>query len=259
MAAFTQGSQQKHHSRIQCHLTLADIKGELKTWDENTATSPISGMHLGLWKTVFCPHLHSKDGDELKEECDRKQRKAQTAWLNLINWAPQHNCTYDRWKEIVTQMTLKKTGDCRIHRLRVTHLHKADYNPMLGVFWRETLHQAEDLTTINEGLYGGRPGQNAHVPVFVENMENKIFRMSGKHLIKFDNDAASCYDGISVLVGSLASRAFGMPRNVTVVWASTLEEAKCKLKMNSSISEEWCQHSQTHPIHGSGQGCVAIS
>ena len=92
------------------------------------------------------------------------------------------------------------------------------------------------------------------MPPFMDNTMNKISRMSRKHLIKFDNDATSCYDRALVSLGALASRAFGMSKNVTMAWAKTIEEAKYKLKLNASVSEEHYSHFNITPIHGIGQG-----
>ena len=60
---------------------------------------------------------------------------------------------------------------------------------------------------------------NVLISVFVE-----VF-YTRKHLVKFDNDATSCYDRILVLLASILSQKFGMPKNVTLVMARTLEEA----------------------------------
>lgn len=254
------GFKAKYQTRIHDRLTLTDVKGKYKCWNENTSVSPISGIHLGIWKTIFCDHLYSTETTAAglpgpnKTKYDLIQTQLQTIWMNLINYALKWSYSYERWKNIVTRMIQKKAGDHRIHRLRVIHLYEADYNLICGVFWRKLLYQAEDNHLLNDCTYGGRPNRNAHMPPFMDNMMNEISRMSRKHLIKFDNDATSCYDRILISLGAIASRSFGMSKNVTMVWAKTLEEAKYKLKMNARVSDEYYQHCEAFPIHGSGQG-----
>ena len=52
----------------------------------------------------------------------------------------------------------------------------------------------------------------------------------------FDNDAASCYGRIFMLVSSLSGRKYGLHKQVMYVHAATLKEAEYKLKLSSKIS-----------------------
>ena len=211
------GFKAKYHTRLHDRLTLTDVKGKYKCWKESTSVSPVSGLHLGIWKTIFCDHLYSTESTAAgtpgpnKIKYDMIQTQLQTIWMNLINYALKWSYSYDRWKNIVTRMIQKKAGDNRIHRLRVIHLYEADYNLICGVFWRKLLYQAEDNQLINDCTYGGRPNRNAHMPPFMDNMMNEISRLSRKHLIKFDNDATSCYDPYPNLPRSNSKQIF---RNV---------------------------------------------
>eukprot|EP00957_Ditylum_brightwellii_P202615 15330938-Ditylum_brightwellii.AAC.1 len=65
----------------------------------------------------------------------------------------------------------------------------------------------------------------------MEEMKNEISYCSQKPLVNFDNDAASCYDRIIPNLASLVGQKKGVHRNITFVHASTLEEARFKLKM----------------------------
>ena len=253
------GFKEKHHKRVEKYLSQDDVKNKFKTWKAGTSVSPMSKLHLGIWKIIFTNHMYSNEQQEglpgpNKMKYDDIQNKLQAIWINLLNYAIKWEYSYERWKMIVTRMIQKSAGDNRIHRLRVIHLYEADFSLICGVFWRKLLHNAEDENTLNEGTYGGRANRNAHMPPFMDNMMNEISRMSRKHLIKFDNVATSCYDRILVSVGALASRAFGMSKNVTMVWAKTIEEAKYKLKLNASVTEEFYAHCTITPIHGIGQG-----
>ena len=55
-------------------------------------------------------------------------------------------------------------------------------------------------------------------------------------------------------MANLASRKYGMHRKVCIVQGKTLEEAKYFLKTKFGISEDFIQHSEAHPIFGTGQG-----
>lgn len=117
----------------------------------------ITCMLNGRMKRNWNATGHARQEDEKKLECDRKQAKAQQIWCNLVN------CALNQWMETPLQMILKKTGDCRIHCLQVLiHLHEANHNLILGIFWRKALHQAEDHNPINESLCNGRPAENAN-------------------------------------------------------------------------------------------------
>ena len=145
-----------------------------------------------------------------KTRADNLQYQLQQNWLNLLNYATKWEYSYDRWKFIVTKMILKEAGDFQIHQLRVIHLYKANFSLLCGIFWCKLLYKAMDAKQLNIGLYGMVPHRNARMPPFMDNMMNKFSRMSQKHLMKFDNNATSCYNRILVSLGSLASRSFGL-------------------------------------------------
>ena len=119
-------------------------------------------------------------------------------------------------------MLQKDPGNPRIHRLRVIHIYKADYNMLLAIKWRQAIHNAEDIQILNDRLYGSRPGRCAHDPVFLEVLQHETYRMSMKSGVNFDLDATSCYDRILVSIASLCSRRVGMAKTAVLVNASTL-------------------------------------
>jgi hypothetical protein len=151
-------------------------------------------------------------------------------------------------------MLHKEPGNSKIHRLWVIHLYEADYNLILGLKWREVLHAAEDEVLLNNGQYSSRLNRNAHDPVFIEEMQSENCRASRKSNVKFDNDATSCYDRILPAFATIASRKFGIHKNVAFVMATTLEECKYKLKTLLGISNEYYKHCKIFPIYGTGQG-----
>jgi hypothetical protein len=124
-------------------------------------------------------------------------------------------------------MLLKEPNNLRIHRLRVIHLYEADFNLLLGVKWRNIIHHSLDKDTMYpSGKYGALPGRESLIPVFIKEMQNEIARASRKPYIKQDFDATSCYDRIIPWMASLLSRSHGIHRNVCLVHARTLQEAR---------------------------------
>jgi hypothetical protein len=116
------------------------------------------------------------------------------------------------------------------------------------------MHAAEDESLLNESQYGSRPNRSAHDPVFIEEMQSKICCSSRKSNVKFDNNATSCYDRILPSFASIASRKFGIHKNVAFVMASTLQECKYKLKTLLGISDKLYKHCKIFPIYGTGEG-----
>jgi hypothetical protein len=78
--------------------------------------------------------------------------------------------------------------------------------------------------------------------------------MSRRSLFNFDNDAASCYDRIILSLASLINHKYGQNRQVVVVHAKTLEEARYKLRMALGLSDTEYSHCIRFPLYGTGQG-----
>ena len=151
-------------------------------------------------------------------------------------------------------MLEKDHGIPKIHRLRVIHLYKADYNLILAVKWRQLLHFACDNNFINPNQFGSVPGREALDAVFIREMEYELARLTRKPMIHFDNDATSCYDRINVCIANVVSRKFGQSLKVCIVEGCTLAKARYHLKTKFGVSEEYVQHCRLHPWFGSGQG-----
>jgi hypothetical protein len=100
--------------------------------------------------------------------------------VDLLNYALTNGHSFDRWKVIVNVMHLKEPNNPRIHRLRVIHLYEPDFNLLLGVKWRNIMHHSLDNDTLNFSQYGGLPGRESLIPVFIEEMQNEIAQASRK-------------------------------------------------------------------------------
>jgi hypothetical protein len=233
-------------------ITVAEWEAKIKIWDERTTTSP-SGMHLGHHRALVRPHDLELSSDEGKE-LENKRLALLHGQVDLMSYALTHGYSFDRWKVIVNVMLLKEPNNPRIRRLRVIHLYEANFNLLLGVKWRKIIHHTLQHETINQSQYGGLPGRDSLVPVFIEGMQNEIARASRKPYIKQDFDATSSYNRIIPWMASLFSRSHGLHRNVCLVHARTLQEARYLLKTQLGISEESYSHCRAFPIYGTGQG-----
>ena len=234
-------------------MPIHTFVGKIRRWKESTSTSP-SGVHLGHYHALIKPHDIPQTEEETYATLETKRTSLLEIRTNMINYSLTHGYSFKRWKNIVNVMILKKPGDTRIHRLRVIHLYEADYNLILSTSWRQAMHVAEDTGVINQGQFGGRPGRTAHDPVFIEEQIQEYSRLSRYTSIKFANDATACYDRILPSIASIASRSFGTPANVCYVMATTLLEARYKLKTSLGLSESYYKHCENFPIYGSGQG-----
>ena len=87
----------------------------------------------------------------------------------------------------------------------------------------------------------------------VEELQNETNRISRKSQIKVNLDATACYDRIFPVFASLVSQKFGIHKNIYIVQATTLEEAKCHLRTQHSVTEEFYQHYKAYLIYGTGQ------
>ena len=133
-------------------ITEADFLGKIRKWKESTSTSP-SGVNLSHYHALWRPF----DKDPSSPEgitLATIQAYMVTTRVTLINYALRTAYVYERWKDVVNVMILKEPNNNQIHRLRVIHLYEADYNLILGVKWRDALHQAEDNQLLNESQYG---------------------------------------------------------------------------------------------------------
>jgi hypothetical protein len=168
--------------------------------------------------------------------------------LDIINYGLLHGYSLQRWQKVVTVMILKEPDNHRIHRLRVLHLFEADYNLILGVKWRQLMCHAEEHQTLNPGQYGSRAGRKATALNFLEALKNDIAHCSCKPLLNLDNDASSCYDRIIVSLVSLINHKYGQHRQVVLVNAQTLKQAKYNLKTALGVTEASYSHSGNSPM-----------
>jgi hypothetical protein len=217
-------------------------------------------MHLGHYKAMISKHLYSHipevESDEhkaLREELDFQQSEILRVHLILMNYALERGYSYQRWQTVANSVLFKEPGNIRIHRTRIIHIYEADYNLMLGLMWRSPLFQAEALAQLNSGQFGSRPKHNATDPIFVEELQLELSRITRKTLALTNYDATACYDRIVPSVGMLVSQKFGVSPMVTKSNAETLRLAEYRVRTELGLSPTGYCHSPKYPIYGTGQ------
>jgi exonuclease III len=253
--------QTSEMAAIETHptITTAEYVEKLKIWAESTSTSP-SGLHLGHYKALIARHKYS-DIDTEDEELLAKRdtwNRMQTSLLDLhvqmLNYALERGYSYQRWHTVANAILFKDKDNVRIHRTRVIHIYEADYNLMLGIKWRIALYQAEALRELNAGQYGSRPHRNAYDPVLIEELQFEISRASRKMLIQTNYDATACYDRIIPNLAMMVSKKFGVPHQITLSNAKTLQQAEYRIRTDFGMAATGYKHSEDRPIYGTGQG-----
>jgi hypothetical protein len=124
----------------------------------------------------------------------------------------------------------KDTGIPRIHRLRVIHLYECDPNLLFLLFFRELNQHCEDNFLINKVVYGCRPNRRAIYPVFVDVTQTEMAMVTRKQIVKFSNDATTCFDRILVHLLNLYLRLFRMPKKLTTILGELLKVARYAIK-----------------------------
>ena len=94
-------------------ITVAQLRGKMKVWQEGTTTSP-SGRHLGHYKSLFTVI------DKLLKETKRKELKEiqvgiAGCYVAMTNYVIRHNYSYKRWKQILNFMIYKEKGNVKIY------------------------------------------------------------------------------------------------------------------------------------------------
>jgi hypothetical protein len=238
---------------VRTEISLEDLKAKYTSWSESTSTSP-SGRHLGHFKALLSrnPHPEALDGNPNPEH-DTFLAKRGHIWEvhhQMLNYVLLHGFSYTRWQTVVKCLIEKDLSQPKIHRLRVIQLYENDYNLILAMKWRTLTFTNETSKTLSSGQYGARPGLTAYDPVYIENLQNEITRVSRRPYVKFSNDATACYDRMIPNLANLASMAFGMDPRICKIQGETLLKAKYKLKTAMRVSDTEYHHMDLFPIYG---------
>ena len=183
---------------------------------KQTSRSPTTNMHLGHLKAYWADHTLPSNSTDAKT-LDNYRQDILDGHLILLNYALQFGYSYKHWKAIVNTMLEKTPGVPHIHQLHVIYLYEANYNLLLGVKWRQALHHTAANGYLNESCYGLQPGKEDMDTILLRELEYELGRLTRKACVHFDNNATSCYDHIRCFLATLASRKYGMHKNVCMV------------------------------------------
>ena len=152
---------------IKDTLTVEEWVGKIRSWPEQTTTSP-SGFHLSHSKALVVPLCFEED-DKDTAQIIEQQRSDLIEWqVDLLNLAISNKYCMERWKSIVNVMILKEPNNHRIHRLRVIHLYEQDYNLILAIKWRQMIQNCSNNQLLHPGQFGAVPGKDAILPTLIE-------------------------------------------------------------------------------------------
>ena len=173
----------------------------------------------------------------------------------IINSATTTGIALKRWKLSEVIMIQKEIKNPRINRLRVLNKYEADLNLVFNFFWiKLTTNHLESRNLLVENQWGARPHQSAENVSLLNEIINKIHRITCKPLVKLHNDATACYDRMICNLSTLCSRSFGVPSQVCKLQANTLNIMEYKIQTNHGVSNKTYKSTKATPIHGQGQG-----
>jgi hypothetical protein len=231
-----------------------DIKHGFLRWRESTTTSP-SGKHLGFYRSIITAIDHNiQSSDEDNNQTSKAHLMFNIQQL-LINLAIREIHTFERWKVVHNFVIEKIPGYPLISKLRVIHLFEADWNIILKYFTGRTiLRQAVREKTVCEEQAGGRPGRRSidEAVQTILTYETCILQHQTGGITY--NDAKSCYDRIPENLSNISAMKEGLPENLALLHANTMQQIKYHLKHQQGIAKIPNQHNDTYQFHGVGQG-----
>jgi hypothetical protein len=235
---------------IDTEVTTQELKNLFKKWKERTSTSP-SGCHLGHWHALQAP-----DGDDPSaEDYEELGDNIMSIHANIMNAATLSGTPLERWKQVDSTMLAKSTGKPRIDKLRVIHLYEADYNGFLKTVWpHRAVRHATKRKRLNYAQGGGQKGRQANHTVLQKEMKYVHARLRKHNFATMDNDAKACYDRIIMLLATIISGHFGIPKNARDLQAKTIRNMQFRIRTALGISATHYEDTIETPLHGSGQG-----
>jgi endonuclease/exonuclease/phosphatase family metal-dependent hydrolase len=236
-------------------VELHDWKHKFKTWRESTRTSP-SGMHLGHFKSLLSTVYSWENG---KCEVDREVLMAQQdlfeATLRILNLAIQSERPLTRWKTATNIVIPKKKDVHELKNLRNIHIYECDLNALLSLKWKEALVEAEKTDFMVQSQFGSRKEKSSHNPVFIENAQLEIARLTRKQYGQINYDARACYDRILPNLAAMTSLVHGVPNRLVNLHNRLLEEMQYEVYIEGASKSLAYTSEKDNMVYGSGQGC----
>ena len=224
---------------IPTEIALQEYRKGLRSWSENTSTSP-SGRHLGIYKALLPLDNITSD------------------MCTTLNVVTRLGLIPSRWCRTISVMIEKDAGNPNINRLRIIHLFEADYTLFLKIIWASRLvKRGEEANQFGEAQQGSRQNRAANDAVLLKRLTYDLSRILRSNLGTFDNDAKSCYDRIINSIAMLAAKRLGMPDTVIATHAGILWALQYSVKTMFGISEGFYKSHENKVLFGTGQGSGA--
>ena len=221
---------------VNVAISLENCVKGFKKCKEQTASSP-SGRHVGHCRTTM------------------QDEELATLHAIMINLPTQHGFAPDRWQQSINLMLEKDPGAPKLHRLRATHLCKADFQLVLKMTWG---HRPMKAAVKNKQVAADQcavAGKQAIEAAIMKTMTFDMARHTCSQLIANDKDATACYDRTLPSLGMTVSRSWGLPPKAAKMHSKVLLGMKHKTKTIHGVSEDGCHNDNEHTAHGGmGQG-----
>jgi len=239
---------------FHANIDKTTIRNTFNHWRETTATSP-SGKHLGHYRAI----TREKPPQEDPANENTTPQIDANFLLNIIertlNIAITAGQPLLRWLNAVSLMLEKIEGLPHIDKLRIIHLFEADYGLLGKEIWaNKMMRHAEHHGVITDTQYGARKGRQTHDILLTKHLLYTFSNQTKTKIICLDNDAKACYDRLSIILTSLITRNFGVPRNCCNLLAETLLRMQYRISTAHGLANTTYGTTLTNTLQGTGQG-----
>jgi hypothetical protein len=137
----------------------------------------------------------------------------------------------------------------------VSTVYEAEYNGFLKTVWpHRAVRHVTKKKRLNYAQGGGQKGRQANHIVLQKDMKYLHARLQKHNFATMDNDAKACYDRIIMLLATIISGHFGIPKQARNLKAKTIRKMQFRIRTALGISQTHYEDTPETPLYGSGQG-----
>ena len=222
--------------KIAVRMTPAEFCSLYKAVAERTSSSP-SDRHVGTYKVA------------------EKSPGLAQMYATLLSLPYVEGFSPERWQVVLDVMLPKEKNNWKISRLRIIQLYESDANQSMRFFFARQLgFILEDNNLLPDMQFGSRPGRMSISPVLQKVLTYDIARQTKTVIGCQENDALSCYDRISNILGYAQLRRLGMPINAIKSLADTWSNMVHIVQTAYGRSRSSYKSTKRVPLYGAGQG-----